>query len=115
MTELEQLKNFIERAKPIKFGERTWIENEKIKVYVRKAHRLINKQMLVSLDLATIEVAPSFQNQGLCSNFIKSAHAVNPFDITFIENVLDENLRRHLIKNDWISAGESFYKLVLLN
>jgi hypothetical protein len=79
-----------------------WIENKVMKAYVRKSKRLINDQELSDcLDLATMEIDEKHQGKGLGSDFIRLAHEANPYEFTFLENVLNERFCVHLIGLGW--------------
>lgn len=114
---IEELHLFIESSKKTKFGASRWIGDDQMKVYVRKSKRQLKDQLVDCFDVASIEVYPQFQNQGLGGTFLKIAHEANPYFATYIENVMDENLMNHLQKNGWMRTPDSdsiipsFYKL----
>ena len=112
MTIIEKLSEFIKNAD--NSGPRNlWIEDENMKVYVRKSRRLLAGKMICALDIATISVDESKQRQGFCTNFLTEAHESNPWDATFVECVLDKNLSSSLIRRGWIlkegEETESFF------
>jgi hypothetical protein len=108
--EIDQLKIFIENASESRFGKSEWLHFDFMQVYVRKGFHKIENKLCTCLDIASIEVDEEKQNQGLFKNFLLQAHDLNPWDATYIENVLNPHLAKHLIKNGWIQIGESFYK-----
>ena len=83
----------------------TWIESKFMKAYVRKSKRLIDNQghqrLSDCLDLATLEIDEKHQGKGLGSDFIRLAHEANPYEFTFLENVLNERFCVHLIGLGW--------------
>jgi hypothetical protein len=89
-----------------------WVTDEFMQVYLRKSHRYYAGNLIQFLDIATIVVYPYFQRQGKCGEFIKTAHQINPFQATFVENVLHEFLRVHLRKNQYLeySITNCFFK-----
>lgn len=79
-----------------------WLEDNTMQVYVRKAGRFINKKQVTSLDIANIEVRKKYRNQGIASNFFIQAHQMNPWDITYVESILNPELEASLRKKGWI-------------
>lgn len=109
---LKQFHDFLDSKE-----NRQWLTNKKMQVYVRKSKRLVENQLLPALDIATIEVQPKYQRQGLCSNFINYAHQNNPFTVTYIENSLNPILTDWLKRNKWIEISyppHCFYKISTL-
>lgn len=86
-------------------GCNKWIYGDHIKAYVRKGHRMLyGRNILTTLDIASIEVDENKQNQGLFTAFLNKAHELNPWDATYVECVLNPNLAAFLIKNGWIAS-----------
>ncbi|MEI8270924.1 MAG: hypothetical protein WCG45_06180 [bacterium] len=112
MNIFEKLKNFIDESKEKRINN-SWIDDENMKVYIRKGYHLIEGKMTPTLDIASISVEEEKQNKGFCSQFLEDAHEQNPWDATFVECVLNTNLASHLLRNGWLPCqlGESFYKL----
>lgn len=112
---LDELDDFIEKSKNIKYSTNKWLEFDEFKVYVRKTNRFLFGKIYTSLDIASIEVCEREQRKGICKNFIKRVHDNNPFDVTYIENVLNHYLSDHLERNGWMATGselpKSYYKL----
>lgn len=85
-----------------------WLEGQDtIKVYVRKGHRLINGAVVKTLDIATIEVNPDLQGRGIGMHVINWMHENNPFNVTFIESILNDNLYATLKREGWIDVPNS--------
>ena len=98
-------------------AKKSWISDEFMKVYVRKSGVYLKEpfgefKLYSSLDIATIEVDLEFQRLGKCSEFLQIAHKLNPFQVTYIENVYDQFLIEHLIKQGYVNAflHNCFYK-----
>lgn len=103
MTVLEQLDNFIKESEA-KFLRNLWLEDDDMKVYVRKGRHILGtgQNAVITLDIATVEVNEGKQNQGIWTNFLYHAHEMNPWDATYIENILNPILSVSLVKNGWI-------------
>jgi hypothetical protein len=103
-----QLYTFLKQAYKNK-----WIYDDKMKVYIRKGYHCINNNLFKTLDIASIEVF--ITGNGIGTSFIDIAHAINPFEATYIESVLNERFLKHLLKDNWIlqenSIPPSVYKL----
>lgn len=108
----KELEKFIDESENKRIRNK-WIDDENMKVYVRKGYRLINKKMVQTLDIASIAVDEDKRRMGFCSKFLEEAHELNPWDATFVECVLNQNLACHLLRNGWNMKEEenSFYKL----
>jgi hypothetical protein len=93
---LEQLIDFFKSNQRNK-----WLEDKDMKVYVRKSKRLLPKEknLIETLDIATIEAIKPGKGHG--TKFIKAAHEINPFQMTFIENVLTPRFVRWFEKDGW--------------
>lgn len=100
-TAIFQLKEFIDSC-PSKWRARNaWLEDDKLRAYVRYSSRVLDKKTRVistCLDVAVIAVNMMEWNKGHCREFIHTAHELNPWDATFIEcansPVLDAALKR---------------------
>lgn len=79
-----------------------WVQNECAKVYIRVRRRLVDQEQVQSLDLATIEVAPAWREKGVMSYIIAQTHAMNPWSITYVENVLNPIVAHHLESRGWV-------------
>jgi hypothetical protein len=100
---VNDLKKFIDAAKEKRRIYPLWIGQQSnfMQVYVRKSNRYLNRQTLVTLDIATVSIEEEYQKQGYFSEFIKKAHELNPWDATFLENVLYPELVSSLIRKGW--------------
>jgi hypothetical protein len=83
-----------------------WLEHDKIKVYVRKAHHFIKDQACECLDIASIEVIEEFQHQGVFKDFLDTALTLNPYPCLYIENVLNQNLVQYLKRRGFYQIGD---------
>ena len=110
---IEQLTDFIQKANKRRFGNNEWLEDHTMHVYVRKSPRIIKEQMLQALDIANIEVVN--KGQGTGGKFFEQAHAINPWQVTYFESVLNPGLGQHLLKAGYVQdAGKvppCYYKL----
>lgn len=116
---LKDLEVFIaESQKRERFGLNQWLEHDGIKVYVRHSYRNLEGQLLIPcLDIASISVSTRLRRKGRCRRFIEMAHEIHPWKATFIENVLNENLRDAFERWQWTRYtvegifDSSFFKL----
>lgn len=87
----------------------TWINvGEDAQLYVRKATRSIGGKRVTTLDVANIHVAPHLCGHGLGTALIDAAHELNPFEATYIENVLEARFANHLLRQEWLTANSAF-------
>lgn len=115
-TIIEQLKEFIEIAES-KYSHNSWIQDDKIKVYLRKGRHVVHPHILATtLDIGAVEVDEKFQKQGIWTNFLNQAITLNPWEGVYIECVHNLDLAASLFKRGWFqvaqsitSAPESFY------
>jgi len=109
---IEQLKDFIEMAKG-RINANQWLEDDMMKVYVRKSSRLVSGQRMNTLDIANIDVTEPGHGTG--GKFFEQAHEMNPWLATYFESVLNNRLGRYLLKHGYkIDPGVfplSYYKL----
>lgn len=105
---LEKLAEFIKGAED-RFTMTEWLSDDKMQVYVRKGHHLIDGKMRDCLDVANVEVYE--QQQGTWTDFIFKAHDMNPWDCTYVECVHNPVLAAWLLKNGFLPTPtmESFY------
>lgn len=113
MTVLEQLTDFIKNTES---GLRSlWLEDEVMKVYVRKGHHIIQQggRIATTLDIAAVEVVEEKRGQGHWADFVTKAHEIHPWEATFVECVHNPDLASSLIKHGWMAApgvaGESYF------
>ena len=110
---LTQLGEFIQEGMDRQYNHVRWISDDVMKVYVRKSRRYINDKLIICLDLASIEVIENKRGQGIFTAFLGYAHALNPWDVTYIENVLAPRFARYFRNNNWCERDifpPSFYK-----
>lgn len=116
MKAIELLKEFVAKHKE-GGGKRCineWLVGDDMEVYVRRSvYRSIGGDRLVCLDIANIEVAE--KGQGHFTEFLRDAHAINPWGATYVESVLEERLHDFLTKEGFLvqplSLPVSYYKL----
>ena len=101
---ITKLKEFIDSK-----HRNLWIQDDFMSVYVRKGNHFIEKTILSTLDIASVEVEESKRNQGIWTNFLNQAHEINPYQATYIECVHNIILSDSLVKHGWQTVGESFY------
>lgn len=112
MKVIEQLANFITNSDSVR---NLWLEDEVMKVYVRKGYHIVfpGSRASVTLDIASVSVNEENQQQGYWTNFLAKAHEMNPWEATFIECVLEPRLAASLLKHGWMNApgvmGESYF------
>jgi len=106
------LARFVKNAK---VGDRQWLKDEFLEVYVRRAHRIINGQAYESLDIGNIN-GSAFLTK--VDEFLKWAYSVCPWDVLYVESA-GEGLANHLAqKPGWQRdmllpdhpANRSFYQ-----
>lgn len=90
-----------------------WLYGEDMEVYVRRSRRLFNNDSYdMCLDIANIHVYE--KGQGIFTAFLEEAHYLNPWVVTFVENVLNPRLCDFLLRQGFIckehSIPASFYK-----
>lgn len=105
---VNELKDFLHSSERSR-----WLCNNKVKVYVRKSTRYlrINDQKALPykcLDIASIEVTPKYQRQGIFKKVLQTWINYNPFPVVFIENVLNDDLYTWLMQQSYINQyGQS--------
>lgn len=93
---IEQLKEFL--AGPM---HNIWLGDADLQVYVRKGRRYLGGDKLVHVrDIANISATEP--GKGIGTSFIREAHALNPFPITYIESILNESFLNHLLRDGWL-------------
>lgn len=78
-----------------------WINMPCFKFYLRKANRCIGGKMVSTLDLASIEICEQQRRKGIGTEVAEFCHFLNPFDVTFIENVSHASWSLRLRRNEW--------------
>jgi len=84
-----------------------WVESDggMIRVYMRKAHHMVDGEMAKTLDIANITVDPP--GTGLGMRVINYIHLENPTNTTFVESILNERLAARLAKEGFRSIGNA--------
>jgi hypothetical protein len=62
------------------------------KVYVRRSDRYLDGRLVVTLDIARISIPEKDRGRGWFRNFRRIVEAVNPWDATYYESVLNPRL-----------------------
>lgn len=95
----------------------TYLEWNRMEVYVRKRTRDIQGETLMVLDIANIGIPKEMRGKLWFTNFLLIVQKINPWPITFIENVENKRLAKSLAKKSWVKIeGDnelcytSFYK-----
>ena len=104
---MKQKLNVIDKLKIFLNGKdrNIWIRTDTLQVYVRKGNHLINDKLVTTLDIANIEVKN--KNKGIGTKFINNAHSSHNFEVTFIENILNERFCKYLEINGWNKVENS--------
>lgn len=98
-TLIEQVEEFIKFASQRSLGQRTWVENEEARVYIRKSLRHIDGCKMTMLDIAAIDVFD--QGKGVWTKFINKICEICPWDGILIENTHNPILRDWCIRHGW--------------
>lgn len=90
----------------------TWIRVGGVSIYVRKGHHLIDGEIRDTFDIGNINIEP--MGTGIGTVVIDMIHDLNPYSITFIENILNPRFYEHLKHAGWLdvkgSSPPSLYK-----
>jgi hypothetical protein len=113
-----RLQKFLDLSVHEKFYKNQWVEvcegQEYIKFYLRASTRRLEKDHIAIkvLDIATIELSKGLQNKGIGMQLINFLHSSNPYQGTYIENVLNSYLENKLIRDGWKSHlyANCYYK-----
>ncbi len=81
--------------------------DDKILLYVRKAYHAVDGKIFNTLDIARIEIDDKWQGKGIGKTIIDGIHGMNPFDITFIESILNPNFYTWLKRDGWLDIPNS--------
>ncbi len=107
----KMLENYFNEMKDKIYLTNRWLETKKIKVYVRRSQRLINGSQFTCFDIANINVKESQRGKGIFTEFLNKAHEMNPWEVTYIENVNDERFRKFFEKQGFIRSDINYYKI----
>jgi hypothetical protein len=97
MTVEEQLSEFMINNPAITVlgvGRNRWLEDETLKVYVRRSIRFLNDCRYNMLDVANIAASPP--GQGRFTKFLDYAERMRPYQGIFIESVINRRLAEFL-------------------
>lgn len=108
------------QAKKYTTSKAEWMLTDEFSLYVRAQKRLINREIREVITIASIDVTPAYQRQGLFKQLVarlteiardKHMHAL------VVESVLNPDLSAYLVREGYapIHQGElapSFYRLV---
>lgn len=89
------------RQKPL---NRVWLENEAIKLYVRKSIRLIEGQQLDFIDIASIIVNENYQNKGFFQSVLKELLEFKTLNF-YAENVCTDRSRHIFTKFNFVEVN----------
>jgi hypothetical protein len=106
MTGIEMLTEWIRRVGNRKYMTNEWLMADDMKVYVRRGYHVCG----FCLDVASVEVYD--KGQGTFTRFLEVAHALNPWDATFVECVHNERLAAFLVRKGFArdtADPQSFY------
>src|SRR3989344_4673878 len=76
-----------------------WLYSADMQLYIRKSKRVINSQIVTTLDIANITVY--HKGQGIFKKFIKEFHEINPYQASYIESILEPRLVSWCQRNGW--------------
>ena len=105
---IDDLKKFIKESET-SFTSSKWLSDDKMQVYIRKGHHLIDGKMKTCLDIANVTVYK--KSRGTFTAFLKEAHELNPWCATFAECIQEPRLINFFLLNGWtpVNNFESFY------
>jgi predicted GNAT family N-acyltransferase len=102
---LKKLQQFINIADDRYFANE-WIEDDDMKVYVRKGRRLLDGKMRITLEIGNVVVNPELRGQGRFTTFFYEAIKMNPWDAIYVECVWNARLAVFLIKQGMLSVPQ---------
>jgi len=63
-----------------------------------------NKHSAQSIDIANVEVKRHLRGAFLFTEFLKLAHNLNPYEITYIENVSEQRFQEFFLRLGFVKA-----------
>ncbi len=86
-----------------------WIRERDIDVYVRRSNRLIEGNLILCLDIASVEVNENRQGQGIFKAFLYQfeKEAAKMRRAVYVENILEPRLLDFLIRKGYILIPKS--------
>lgn len=107
-----QLAAWIEAIEEGRVRRNVWLKRGGFQLYVRRSERIIGQPSLIMLDIASLSVPRRFQSRGWFKQFRRVAESLNPWDATYYEAVVNDQLDSYFRRGDALPAGEnSFYVL----
>ena len=106
MQVIEQLRQFLKVAES-RCGWSLWLESKReIAVYVRcSSHSCGELGIVTTLDIANIQVRTK-PGQGTYSRFLRLAHAMHPFQATYVENIYAERFMAYHQRLGFLRADQ---------
>ncbi len=88
------------------FPTSSWIQIPHGQIYFRKAMRCFQpygQKLYKTLDIANIQIEPSWQRQGIFKEFLKNLEEekLPDIDVIYIENLIEEWFQNWFKRNDW--------------
>jgi hypothetical protein len=80
-----------------------WIEDDALRVYIRKGNRYINRKHVQTIDVANIMSNPKHQGKGFFKAFMQYVESYNM--PVYVENIFNPALTDMLIKNGYEKIG----------
>lgn len=75
----------------------TWIENDSMKVYIRKSKRYVNNEILDFFDIASVEVNEEYQGNGFFTDFMKNFLTKYIDKNVYVESIINPAIE-HILK-----------------
>jgi hypothetical protein len=79
------------------------------KAYVRRARHKLNDRIVETLDIASISIPEKEQGRGWFKSFRHIVEALNPWEATYYESVLNARFEAYFRKEGLSSDGSGFY------
>jgi len=79
------------------------------KIYVRRSDRYLHDRFVVTLDVASITIPAKDRGRGWFRNFRRIVEAVNPWDATYYESVLNPRLDSYFLQEGLESDDGGYY------
>jgi hypothetical protein len=79
------------------------------KVYVRRSDRYLDDRLVITLDVASITIPQKDRGRGWFRNFRRIVEAVNPWDATYYESVLNPRLDSYFRKEGLERDAGGYY------